>query len=303
VTTDFRPAVARYDDSEGRRFDYVPVRHEGATDLVVHFSAFFGRWGDAKAYRDQFQGYFHRLKMLGVDETHNWLFLCDPYGAFQNGTYYLGQTGDLFVERATSHLIQQEIEALGLAPSDVVMVGSSMGGTAALGFGLQFGARGIVAIGPHIDLDICAARQNRFDEVAFAMPDGDPYAAANRYLTRRIHERLESAAAGGPLPRLFIQSCEDDDGVHEEQVLPLVRAWRSAGGTVDLDVRPTGGHTSDWATRELLLDAIVRIQAGEPMPLQLYRTTPPFLGTITRVPWQHRVRGFLGRWRRRLLRR
>ena len=54
----------------------------------MHFSAFFGKWGDAKPYRDRFRGYFHRLKMLGTDPAHDWLFLCDAYGAHDNGTYY-----------------------------------------------------------------------------------------------------------------------------------------------------------------------------------------------------------------------
>ena len=266
MTDEFHPTVSSHTDPEGRRFDFVHVTHPGATDLVVHFSAFFGKWGDAKPYRDQFQGYFHRLKMLGSDPTHNWLFLCDPYGAFHNGTYYLGERGDLFVERATRTILDEVTDATGVAAHDTIMMGSSMGGTAALGFGLERRVRGIVAIGPHIDLDLCAALQNRHEEVAFTVPDGDPSAPANFPLTRRIRARLADYPDDEPLPRLFVQSCADDAGVHDEQVVPLVEAWRARGGAVDLDVRPHGGHTSDWATRALLLDVVDQIEADRPVP-------------------------------------
>jgi len=301
MSDEFAPTVERYTDPEGRRFDYVPVTNPGATDLVVHFSAFFGKWGDAKPYRGQFQGYFHRLKMLGSDPNHNWLFLCDPYGAFDNGTYYLGQGGDLFVERATRAIIDLVSDATGVTSDQTIMMGSSMGGTAALGFGLERRVRGIVAIGPHIDLDICAARQNRHDEVAFAVADGDPAAEANHPLTRRIRARLADYPQDRPLPRLFIQSCADDAGVHDEQVVPLVETWRDRGGRVDFDVRSVGGHTSDWATRALLLDIVGRIEADEPAPLERYQHEVPYLGTPVRPPLAHRVRGALSRARKRLI--
>jgi hypothetical protein len=294
------PPVQRVADEEGRPFTYVHWTHPGARGLVVHFSAFFGKWGDAKPYRDQFQGYFHRLKMLGSCPDHDWLFLCDPYGAFDNGTYYLGERGDLFVERATRRIIDEVVASAGNAPDEIVTVGSSMGGTAALKFGLDLGVRGIVAIGPHIDLDICAQRQNRWSEVAFTVPDGDPANPDNHPITRSIRARLDARDDATPLPRLFLQSCEDDDGLHREQVLPLLDAWRAGGGWVELDSRPVGGHTSDWATRELLLDVVDRVYGGEPAPLDLYRSQPPYLGSLTQPPLQHRERRQLSLKRKRL---
>ena len=57
--------VREHQDDEGRIFRYVAVKHPGARGLVVHFSAFFGEWGDAPQHRKIFQGHFHRLRMLG----------------------------------------------------------------------------------------------------------------------------------------------------------------------------------------------------------------------------------------------
>jgi hypothetical protein len=284
--------VDRYIDSDGREFGYVHVPHEGARGLVVHFSAFFGAWGNKKPYRDNFRGYFHRMKMLGTATEHNWLFLCDQYGPFDNGTYYTGAKGDFFVERAMSHLIDTHLRRTGCGSDELVTVGSSMGATAALKFGLMHSAKAVVAISPHIDLDICASRQNRMREVAFICPDGDPLAPHNHRYTRQIRSMLAEDRSA-PLPSLFIQSCADDDGVHSEQVVPLCERWRELGGRVALDERAQGGHTSDYATRALLLDAIGTLLDGRAPDLEAYQNDERFEGVLTVPPLSHRIRGRL----------
>lgn len=299
----FAPPVRTYTDPEGRPFDFVLIQHQGSRGLVVHFSAFFGKWGDAKPYRDRFRGYFHRLKMLGSDPAHDWLFLCDPYGANENGTYYTGERGDFYVERAMTSIIDSTMAGHGYSPAETVMVGSSMGATAALKFGLMRDVAGILAISPHIDLDICALRQGRQDEVAFLIPAGEVSDPANRPYTRQVRRLVDERPATRPLPRLLIQSCADDAGVHEEQVLPLVRAWRDGGGQVVLDERPTGGHTSDYATKPMMLDAIGRLLRGEEIDVRRYQSDAGYRGEITRPPLSHRLRRQASLARKRLLRR
>lgn len=295
------PPVAFHTDADGRSFGFVHVRHPGATGLAVHFSAFFGAWGDARPYRDQFQGYFHRLKMLGGDPSRNWLFLCDAHGAFDNGTYYTGRAGDLFVERAMTAIIEAHRDEFGYRGQPLVTLGSSMGATAALKFRLDLDADGIVAICPHIDLDVCAARQDRMAEVAWICPDGDPLAPHNHRYTRQIRGRIEARAPDRPLPRLFVQSCEDDAGVHDEQVVPLVERWRAEGGDVTTDFRPAGGHTSDWATRAVLLDAVSCLAEDRPIDVSRYRDDPEFAGRIVRPPVSHRLRRAASLTRKRVL--
>jgi len=226
--------------------------------------------------------------------------MCDEYGADRNGTYYTGAGGDMFVEHATQLIIEQVRDDIGTPADRMVTMGSSMGGTAALKFGLRLGVKGIVAVCPHIDLDTCAARQDRWRHVAFICPDGDPVGAQNWVYTRQVCRVLD-AWEGDPPPRLFVQSCADDKGVHQEQVLPLVDTWRRKGGKVDLDERPTGGHTSDWATRPLLLDATARILASENIDLLLYRAEPPYLGTPTRDPLSHQLRRRTSLTRKRVM--
>jgi pimeloyl-ACP methyl ester carboxylesterase len=297
----FAPPVQTYTDPHGRQFDYVHVTHEGSNGLAIHFSAFFGKWGDAKPYRDQFRGYFHRLKMLGSEGVHDWLFLCDAYGTFGNGTYYTGEKGDFFVERAMRAIINEVRSAHGYQPAATVLLGSSMGATAALKFGLELDVAGILAIAPHIDLDICALRQNRQAEVAFIVPSGDVASPINYEFTRQVRRLVLDREPSRPLPRLLVQSCVDDAGVFNEQVTPLLDDWRAHGGTVYLDARPRGGHTSDFATKAMVLDALDCLMRGVPIDVLRYQHDPRFAGSITRAPLSHRMRRAASLARKRVL--
>lgn len=293
------PPVSSYVDGQGRAFQYIHVHHQGGTGLAVHFSAFFGPWGEYKQYRATFSGYFHRLRMLGSDRRRSWLFLCDAYGPFGNGTYYTGEKGDLFVERAMLSILDKVMDEESVAAKDVVMVGSSMGGTAALKFGLRRGVRGIAAVCPHVDLDTCARLQNRAVEVSFICPDGDPLSDRNFPYTRQIRTLLQDTGMKTP-PRLYLQACADDRGLYLEQIVPLVSEWRGRGGAVDLDVRPVGGHTSDYATRPLLLDAVDRLASGDPIDVAAYQTQDLYRGELTRLTLRQWGRRKAGQTRARL---
>lgn len=251
--------ITTYRDTTGHEFHYILIEHPGCHQPGDPFQAFLGEWGDAKPYRATFQGYFHRLRMFADVAGHNWLFLCDEYGADKNGTYYTGEKGDFFVERATTEIIAAVMRRLDVPASQVVTIGSSMGATAALKLGLAGDVGGIVAIAPHIDLDVCAQKQDRMLHVSFVCPDGDPLNPANHRYTRQVREALRDRVE--PPPPLFIQSCKDDGGVYREQVLSLCQEWGAKGGRVDLDARKHGGHTSDYATRPLLLEVVRRMLA------------------------------------------
>jgi hypothetical protein len=275
---DWAQQVREHRDAEGRVFRYVHVRHPGARGLVIHFSAFFGEWGDARPYRNVFQGHFHRLRLLGEVPDHDWLFLCDEYGADENGTYYTGEAGDFFVERAMLDVIGTIMKTSGITPASVVTAGSSMGATAALKFGIMLGLRGIVAISPHVDLDICASQQGRWRHVALICPDGDPLAVHNHVFTRQVAALVAQPARMGLLPRLYLQACRDDDGVFKQQVEPLRSAWMAAGGEVHLDARARGGHTSDHATKPLILDVVAAILEGGRIDVSRYQRDRAFRG-------------------------
>jgi hypothetical protein len=162
----------------------------------------------------------------------------------------------------------------------------------------MLGVKGIVAISPHIDLDICAERQGRWRHVAAICPDGDPVAPHNRELTRQVRLLVERWTGPAAPPRLFVQACRDDAGVFAEQVAPLCAAWKAAGGAVTLDARRTGGHTSDHATRPLLLDAVARLLDDQPINVLHYQRRRVYRG----VSAYDRARRRMRRTTRRVLR-
>ncbi len=237
---------------EGRTYPYVLLPGSGSS-LCIHYSAFFGEWGDRRENRAHFQGWFHRLRMFWPLAEHHFLFLCDTFGADSNGTYYKGESGDFFVERAIEQIERQVADELGIDAAQTVTLGSSMGATAALRFALRHGYAGTVAVSPHIDLDVSALTQGRLRHVSAMLGREDVDAPDLRRVTREV---AELAASAPVLPSLVIQSMQDDHGVHEEQVLPLVSTWEKRGGRVRTDFHPTGGHTSDYATAEFFADAI-----------------------------------------------
>jgi hypothetical protein len=260
-----------YVDPEGREFYYIHV-DRGNSQLGVHYSAFFGDWGDAPKYRQTFGGYFHRLKILGSDVSIDWLFLCDAYGADENGTYYIGTKSDPFVENAILEILRIIGYGTRYPAKETVMIGSSMGATAALKFGLLLDAEGVIAISPHIDLDICARLQGRERHVAWVLNSGNTQDPEHYAVTRQIQNILTNKSeAAAILPQLFVQSCRDDDGVHFEQVIPLLARWSGLGGQVWFDDRRSGGHTSEFATRSLLLDVVHKILKNESIPISSYK--------------------------------
>jgi hypothetical protein len=269
----YEPRVDFFADDMGRRFNFIHVSRPKTKKLVIHFTAFFGDWGERKEYRENYQGYFHRLKMLKDVTDYGFLFLCDQFGVEKNGTYYTGEKGDFFVERAVINIIQQALLRDGISEENVITIGSSSGATAALKFGLIFGVRGIVAICPHIDLDTSAALQGRSAHVAFIVPDGDPLSSLNRAYTRQVSNAVaDRDVTRHPLPRVFMQTCTDDHGVYSEQVVPFVDLWHKKGGLVDLDVRSFGGHTSEYATKAVILDVLQKLFSGDKVDTRDYAT-------------------------------
>ena len=265
-----------YRDSQGREFNYIHV-DRGNERLGVHFSAFFGDWGDKPKYRNTFGGYFHRLRMLSSDESIDWLFLCDTYGADQNGSYYIGKENDRFVEAGILEILKLTGLGTRYSTNHTVTIGSSMGATAAIKFGLMYRVKGVIAISPHIDLDTSALLQNRERHVSWILNNADSQDRANYPITRQIRLQInEYALTGNSLPVLFVQSCRDDHGVHFEQVVPLVEQWRKNGGVAWFDDRKVGGHTSKYATRALLLDVVNRLLDNERLILKSYKWNHAF---------------------------
>jgi len=178
-----------------------------------------------------------------------------------------------------------------------------MGATGALKFGLTENLRGVIAIAPHIDLDISAEMQRRMRHVQAIVEDGDALSEKNFPITRQIRQLVLNRSPELALPRLYMQSCKDDIGVFQEQLLPLAKMWIARGGVCELDIRAAGGHTSDFATRNMLLDLFDRMDKGERAPVEHYQSDPSLRGEIIAPSFGLKLKRLAARTRNRVLRR
>lgn len=65
----------------------------------------------------------------------NKLFILDDFGPDKRGTFYLGKNGDFSIPKAINKLIDEKINEINC--KNIIFVGSSKGGAAALYYGLQ----------------------------------------------------------------------------------------------------------------------------------------------------------------------
>lgn len=95
-------------------------------NLLVVFSA-ISQVGDFS--------YNYRRSLRGIDIPV--LYIVDDFG--DQGSYYIGRSGDEEIARSVQSLIDTTCKDLGILPEGVIFAGSSKGGSAALIHGLKFG--------------------------------------------------------------------------------------------------------------------------------------------------------------------
>lgn len=254
--------------SEGVEVSYLRRRH-GSDTLVIWFSAFTRgpHLGRVLKVTPGFHGY----KFSKSHDEFDWLLVRDSWGYTQDGTYYGGRAGDLFVERAVSECVQHFVEEQRrMNPRSVVVaMGSSMGAFAAIKFGVL---HGIPAFGwsPHLDVEIAMKYCGRGPWVRFCLENASE-ADQVAYL-ERMKDVVDAHQTA--LPRLILQVAEDDPFVYPEQVTPFVDRYRSHGGSVQLDLRERGGHSSIHVPDEYIVSALRSLAAEHVLDLAAMRLLP-----------------------------
>ena len=114
------------------RLKYYYVPHKKSDVLIVVFSGFPAK-GKSAAYNMV-------ATLEGV--SANRLYILDDFGYQNRGAYYLGENGEFSVRDAVLNFLKT------FASHKTVFCGSSKGGTAAIYFGLLFGADYVIAGAP-----------------------------------------------------------------------------------------------------------------------------------------------------------
>ena len=109
LNADFR----RFTDPEGQEFRLRRSHPPRGRRLGRPLQRLLRQMGGSPPLPRPVPGLFPPTAHAGSDYRRQWLFLCDAHGAFDNGTYYSGEHGDPFVERAVIAIVEQEMDAPG----------------------------------------------------------------------------------------------------------------------------------------------------------------------------------------------
>ncbi|KQU68204.1 heparinase II/III family protein [Phycicoccus sp. Root101] len=230
----------RFEQEVGLNYQHVPARSaSGARRLVVVFTAVHQPGDFTYNYR------------ATLDQTpFQALYVLDDFG--DQGAYYLQDHGDRGIFRTVQALIARMLEQLGLTPADLVTVGSSKGGTAALIHGIAAGAGHIFVGAPQTRIGSFVSKPH--PNILELMTGGTgPEQVAE--LDVALYDLAATSLGVGrhPAPQISVV-VGDIDHHYKGHVLPFVEHLRSLGQDPSLIVLPGLRHADIGAVyRDTLL--------------------------------------------------
>jgi predicted esterase YcpF (UPF0227 family) len=241
--------VQTYIDRAGTNIEYVE-RKNGNDIAVVWLSAFTK--GPILGRFTRVSPRFHGFKISKSNANFDWLLIRDSEGLTQDGTYYGGNSENLFVETAVKELIKSKIDEYRAVNqhTEFVLMGSSMGGYGAIKLAILTAIDKVFVYSPHLDMEIAMHHCGRGPWIKYCLTND---LQANQKYLSRLQQLVRDAES---LPRLVIQVSKDDNYVYPEQVVPFVNLYSECGGTVELDLRESGGHGSINAPDEYIASVV-----------------------------------------------
>lgn len=229
----------RFESLVTLNYMFMPAQNrEGRNKLVVVFSAIAG-------IGDFTYNYKSSLHDTGV----NALFILDDFG--DQGSYYLMDHGDMNIFHSVQQLIKKFLVDLDVRDEDLITVGSSKGGTAALIHGLASSAGqvfvgapqtriGTFIAGPHPNMlefmtgSTCESSINRLDSYLY-----DLYA-------NTVHDTEITIVVG------------ESDHHYRNHVLPFADYVRKQGKSIRLIVLPGTPHAEIGAKYRKRLTTFIK---------------------------------------------
>ena len=258
---------SKFQASNGTCIEYL-VRDNKSPNVVFWFSAFTQGPRLGKFLKTTPK--FHGFKVSSENSEFSWVLIRDHAGYTNDGTYYGGKAGNLFIENAVSELIAKLSSEFTKRDENTLFIamGSSMGGYAAMKFALLCNMGSCFVYSPHFDMRIAMQNCGRKSWIEWSLTDGTEQ-EKQEYLCR-LQILLEQNASTARNTKVLGQATSDDPFVYPEQVGPFLDAYRSPGGSIALDLRDQGGHTSIHTPNEYIFAVLRELSNGNfPLPESL----------------------------------
>jgi hypothetical protein len=215
-----------FNSTRSVRYHFIPAEDKELKDkLIIIFSAMSPR------YR-----YVYNYMRTLEDIKANKLFILDDFG--DQGSYYLGRNRDHSIETSVASLIQYMMAKHQIPHKNVIAVGSSKGGYAALYYGIKYYFGNIVAGAPQSKLGDFLIKQakhyNIAEYIAGDTDEGDCY-----YLNNVLFRLLEQPVDISPNINLYVGT---GDHHYKNHVMPLYEQLHYKGYNVKLDIEENITH-------------------------------------------------------------
>ena len=263
--------VEIFTDTAGTNIEFVH-RRNGSKVVVIWLSAFTK--GPIMGKYTKVSPRFHGFKISSSIRDLDWILIRDNAGLTGDGTYYGGDSKNLFIEHAVRELITHKQSEYRTEDQEIefVLMGSSMGGYGAIKLAILTSVKQVFVYSPHLDMGIAMNHCGRGPWITHCL-SGKDSEEDKKYL-RRLQDVVEGSES---LPRLVMQVSRNDSYVYPEQVVPFQSLYQKHGGTIELDLREGGGHGSVNAP-DAYIEAVVRgLGHQEEINYDELRNLPPRL--------------------------
>lgn len=163
----------------------------------------------------------------------NTLFILDDFG--DQGAYYLMDHKDTSIFDAVQHLISDIVRDLGVARENIVTIGSSKGGTAAIFHGISAEVGHVYVGAPQTRIGTFVAKPH---PNILRFMTGSTSGEAIEYLNRQLFEHVEKAQV---LPRIGVVVGSEDHH-YKRHALPLADHMNMLNLDLNLEVMPGVPH-------------------------------------------------------------
>ncbi|AGS35382.1 hypothetical protein B841_09550 [Corynebacterium maris DSM 45190] len=228
--------------------------------VAVVFSAISEKWDFTYNYRDSMKNYPGAV-----------LYILDDFG--DQGCYYLCNNQEPAEFRSVQALLQQVIQHLGLSTSEVITIGSSKGGTAAVIHGVTLGIRHVYAGAPQYHLGDFL--EGTHDNVVKYMAGENSPAGVSW-----LNEVVGGLLAGGQSSTRITVVVGERDRHLQRHATPLINWADALGYPTELLKIPGTPHSELGSAFRTFVSTLCSEQRGQEFLLPNTATIDPENGTF-----------------------